>query len=79
MLGAGLSAFSIGVYQLKGLNDPLAQQYLRFYTNLPPGRNFIGQGGIQAAGTFISFGIAIAFGILAGLLINLFYKKTYIP
>ena len=79
MLGAGLSAFSVGVYQLTGLNDPLAQQYLTFYKNLPPGRNFIGQAGIQVAGTFISFGIAIAFGIIAGFLIKPFYRDTYIP
>lgn len=37
-------------------------------------RSFIRQGGLQVGATFISLGIAVVFGVLAGLIIRCFYK-----
>ena len=40
------------------------------------GRTFYQQGGIQIAAIFISMGIAIVFGVVAGYIIKLVYKFT---
>lgn len=36
--------------------------------------SFLNQGGLQVAGTFISVGMGIAFGVIAGYVISLFYQ-----
>jgi ammonium transporter Rh len=36
---------------------------------------FLNQGGLQLAGTFVSVGFGLAFGILAGYIVNMFYNE----
>jgi hypothetical protein len=77
-LGGIFSAIAIASYASDPLTDPAQTSYLPFYpvagTNLNAhGRTFYQQGGIQIASIFISMGIGIGFGILAGFLMRCFY------
>ena len=47
--------------------------YAKYVSFTPYDRSFSGQAGIQVAGSFISLGIAVAFGLLAGGIISIFY------
>ena len=78
VLGGIFSAIAIASYASDPLTDPAQTSYLPFYpaagSNLNAhGRTFYQQGGIQIAGIFISMGIGIGFGILAGFLMRCFY------
>ncbi len=77
-MGGIFSAIAIASYTSDPLTDPMQTSYLPFYpaagTNLNAhGRTFYQQGGIQIASIFISMGIGIGFGILAGFLMRCFY------
>lgn len=71
VLGGLISAVIIAAYSQPGTIDPTvtSSSYLRFYSQIYNG-SFYSQGGLQVAGTFISVGIGIAFGLLAGFLIR---------
>jgi len=51
---------------------------LGFYSTPYGGRTFIEQGAIQIAGTGVSLGLGILFGVLAGYLMSAVYT-TYKP
>jgi len=72
ILGGILSAICVSYYQKYPLDDATAISSYPWYT-LRLNRSFYGQGGIQIAGTFISLGIAIVGGIVAGILCRLVY------
>ena len=79
ILGGIFSAIAIASYTSQPITDTTQASYLPFYpvpgTNLNiHGRTFYQQGGIQIAAIFISMGIAIGFGIIAGFLITRVYK-----
>jgi ammonium transporter Rh len=72
ILGGILSAICVSYYQKFPLDDAVQAATYPWYS-LRTDRNFYGQGGIQIAGTFISLGIGIAAGIVAGILCKLVY------
>jgi ammonium transporter Rh len=74
VLGGLISAIAISVYTTDPLNNSTQQSYLNFYSNTFYGRSFNTQGAIQVAGTFISVGIGVGFGIIAGLIMCLVYS-----
>lgn len=79
IMGGIFSAIIIAAYSSDAINDPTQASYLPFYpapgTNLNShGRTFYQQGGCQIAAIFISMGIAIGFGTIAGVLIRAFYQ-----
>ncbi len=79
VLGGIFSAIAIASYATDPLTDTTQQSYLPFYTQPSTGlnahgRTFYGQGGCQIAAIFISMGIAIGFGIIAGFLMRLVYS-----
>ncbi len=79
ILGGIFSAIAIASYASDPLNNTLQQNSLPFYANATTGlnargRTFYQQGGIQIAGIFISLGIAIGFGLVAGFLMRCVYK-----
>jgi ammonium transporter Rh len=79
VLGGIFTAIAVAAYNSSPINDTNVTQYLQFYPNPATGlnmygRNFLGQGGIQIAAIFISLGIGIGFGIIAGLVIRLYYS-----
>ena len=79
ILGGVFSAIAIAAYTSQPITDTTQASYLPFYpvpgTNLNiHGRTFYQQGGIQIAAIFISMGIGIGFGIIAGFLITTVYK-----
>lgn len=78
LLGGLISAVAVAVYNSDPLGNPEQESYLKFYSNPFKGRSFIEQGAIQVAGTGVSLGLAICFGILAGYLMSCFYT-TYQP
>lgn len=78
ILGGLVSAIAVAVYQSDPLNDPTQESYLNFYSNPVKGRTFGEQGALQVAGTFVSLGMGIGFGIIASLIITIFYT-TYLP
>lgn len=67
LIGGLSSAVFISAYNLTPLN--IGNAVVDFQ-----GINYSWQGGIQVAGTFISLGIAIATGAIAGGVISLLYK-----
>lgn len=78
LLGGIISAIAVAVYASDPLTNATQISYLPFYPQSNSdvnsyGRTFYEQGGIQIAGTFISMGIGIGFGLVAGLLMKLFY------
>ena len=75
ILGGLISAAVIAAYNSDPLNNEEEISYLTFYTNPFDGRSFIGQGAIQVAGTFVSLGMGILFGVIAGFLMAIFYKR----
>lgn len=73
VLGGILSAIVIASYQ----SAPLSQagmDNLNFYSQISDERTLTDQAGIQIAGTFISVGIGILFGLVAGLVLGCIYK-----
>ena len=70
-----ISAAVIAAYNSDPIDNLNERSFLTFYTNSYPGRSFIGQGAIQVAGTFAPLEISILFGILAGLLMTIFYRN----
>lgn len=76
--GGLISAAVIASYNSDPLNNPSQRSYLGFYDNLPFGRTFVEQGAIQLAGTGVSLGLGLLFGILTGFIIRFFYT-TYLP
>jgi hypothetical protein len=60
----------IASYQTSPGLDFKYQQYVNF---TPMNRSFSGQAGIQVAGSFVSLGISIVTGILAGVLLYFLY------
>ena len=81
ILGGIFSAIAIAAYSSDAIKNPTQSSYLPFYpiqgTELNiHGRNFYQQGGCQIAAIFISMGIGIGFGIIAGFLIRIVYKFT---
>ena len=75
IVGGLVSAAVIASYNSDPLNNSEQISFLGFYANPFNGRSFIAQGAIQVAGTFISLGISIVFGVIAGLAMTLFYKQ----
>jgi ammonium transporter Rh len=78
ILGGLISAIAIAVYTSDPLSNSEQTSYLSFYSNPFNNRTFGEQGAIQVAGTAVSLGMGLAFGIGAGLIISLFYT-TYLP
>ena len=71
MMGGFISAMVIASYQtFPGLDD----HYKDLIVVTMKDRNFSQQAGIQVAGTFISAGIGIVFGLIAGFLASLCYS-----
>jgi ammonium transporter Rh len=78
ILGGIFSAIAIASYSSDPLTDTTQISYLPFYPNPftqrnAHGRTFLDQGGCQIAAIFISMGIGIVFGIIAGLLMKIVY------
>lgn len=73
LLGGILSAIVIAAYQSVDL-DQTGMDNLNFYDAIRDGRTYSAQAGIQIAGTFISMGIAIVFGIITSLFLRCFYQ-----
>jgi ammonium transporter Rh len=78
ILGGIFSAIAIAAYSSSPVSDTTQASYLPFYpvagTDLNiHGRTFYQQGGCQIAAIFISMGIGIGFGLIAGLLISRVY------
>ena len=71
MLGGIISGIVVGGYSR---GSGIFKGYQPYLDPIEKGRNFYQQGGAQIAGTFISMGIGIGFGILAGLILRCFYK-----
>ena len=70
-MGGVVSAMVIASYQTyPGLDD----HYKDLIVVTMKGRNYSQQAGIQVAGTFISAGIGIVFGLIAGALASLCYS-----
>ncbi len=67
VMGGLASAVIISNYNLTPLN--IGKATVSFQND-----NFNYQGGIQVAGTFISLGMGIFFGMLAGFIIRGFYE-----
>jgi ammonium transporter Rh len=76
LLGGLISGVAVAVYNSDPLTNSDQVNYLGFYSSPFKGRTFIEQGAIQVAGTGVSLGMGILFGVLAGYLISLFYS-TY--
>jgi ammonium transporter Rh len=73
LLGGIWSAIIVAFYN-SGYDSAVAAQYSTGkLMNVNP--NFLRQGGLQIAGTFCSLGMAIAFGIIAGLVAKCFYTE----
>ena len=71
LMGGLISAMVIASYQTwPGLDEA----YLKYLTVVYEGRTFSGQAGIQVAATFMSIGIGIVFGLLAGAIIFTVYR-----
>jgi ammonium transporter Rh len=70
LIGGLISAMVVASFQTYPGLDSTYSNYVSF---TPNGRSYSGQAGIQVAGTFVSLGIGIAFGILTGFIISLFY------
>lgn len=68
--GGIISAIVVAAYTTDPLYNDDQKNYLPFYNN---DRSFFLQGGNQIAGLFISIGIAIVTGIIAGLLMRMVY------
>lgn len=51
----------------------LDETYSQYVSFTPFGRSYSGQAGIQIAGSFISLGIGIGFGLIVGGVISIFY------
>lgn len=75
LLGGLISAVVVASYSQLGTIDPTVTSatYLNFYSKISNG-DFYRQGGLQVAGTFVSIGIAIVFGLFAGFLVRCFYS-----
>jgi len=80
VLGGIFSAIAIASYATDSLTDITQISLLPFYPTSGGskglnvhGRTFYQQGGCQIAAIFISMGIGIAFGIIAGMLMRLVY------
>ena len=73
VLGGIFSAIAIASYTSDSLTNVTQIASLPFYLVSTTTRTFYEQGGIQIAGIFISMGIAIAFGIVAGFIIRTIY------
>jgi hypothetical protein len=79
IFGGIFSAIAFASYNSDPITDPNVIQYLSAYPNPTTGlnqfgRTLFGQGGCQIAATFISLGIGIIAGAIAGLIIRLFYS-----
>lgn len=75
LLGGILSAIIIAAYQSVDL-DQTGKENLNFYEEIAAadGRTYSEQAGIQIAGTFISLGIAIVFGVITSLFLRCVYQ-----
>ena len=74
ILGGIWSAIIVAFYN-SGYDSAVAAQYSTGkLLNVEP--KFLRQGGLQIAGTFTSVGIAIVFGIVAGLIGRMFYTEN---
>lgn len=72
LLGGLISAMVIASYQTwPGLDEA----YLHYLTVVNKERTYSQQAGIQVAATFMSIGIGIAFGLLAGAIIYKIYRQ----
>lgn len=86
ILGGLFSGMIIAAYNTVDLNNTSSDYHT--YTTSPltstnnvflgkeSGISFLGQGALQVAGTFCSVGIAIGFGILAGLIFLCTYNEN---
>jgi ammonium transporter Rh len=70
LFGGFVSAVVVASYQSYPGFDP---DYSPLMQVVAEGRSFSGQAGIQVAATFMSMGIGIIFGLLAGAVIYRFY------
>lgn len=73
LLGGIWSAIILFWYDI-GYDTEIASKYASSHFNIPNGRTVARQGAFQIAGTFISLGIAIGFGIIGGYICSLFYN-----
>ena len=71
ILGGILSAIVVAAYQSQPMDKNIRDK-LAFYETNNGAKNLSDQAGIQIAGTFISLGIAIIAGLLAGLIMRKF-------
>ena len=74
LLGGIWSAIVVAFYNT-GYDMEIAAQYSNGHFLFPSTNSFLKQGGLQIAGTFCSFGMSIAFGLVGGLLVSCFYKE----
>ena len=72
LIGGIWSSIIVAFYST-GFNTKIAAQYSNGNFLVPIDRTFHQQGGLQIAGTFCS--LAIAFGIIGGLVTSCFYKE----
>jgi hypothetical protein len=72
VMGGIFSAIAMASYASSPLTDATQIANLPFYAPSST-HGFYYQGGLQIAGIFISMGIAIFFGLIAGFLMRLVY------
>jgi ammonium transporter Rh len=72
---AGLWSAVIIAFYNTGFDANIAAMYANGNFMVPTDRSFIVQARLQVAGTFCSFGMGIAFGIVGGLVTSFFYKE----
>jgi len=73
LFGGIVSAIIAACYNL-GYDQTVAANYGSTNIFASVSGSFLNQGGLQIAGTFCSIGMGIAFGIITGAIILLFYK-----
>lgn len=72
LLGGIWSAIILWWYNI-GYDTELASKFANSHFNIPNDRTVARQGAFQIAGTFISLGMAIGFGVIGGWLSRIFY------
>lgn len=75
LLGGFWSAIVLGWYNGVHYDSDLANKYATPPFGIPNNRSISKQSGLQVAGTFISLGIGIGFGIIGGLISSCFYNE----
>jgi len=74
VFGGVMSAIIVAFYQT-GYDHSVAANYGSNSIFNKVNGSFLHQGGLQIAGTFVSIGISIFSGIVAGIIVRLMYKE----